>query len=192
MNSLPGEPCPSCGTGLLHPQRIDYTVTVTGDVKVTVTGLLVDACEHCGEVMLPAESVRIVDAAIAEQTEQLTPRELERIRERFEVDQTGMSEILGLGGKTYHRWERGNQVASRSMGYYLRVLEEFPEAFAWLRNRKWRSRNRVAAVPTEIRFEDSFPDLATLAATTTSPGGGSPARALSRVNRALALFTRPR
>jgi hypothetical protein len=97
--------------------------------------------------------------AIAEQTEQLTPRELEGIWERFNLDQTETSETLGLGGKTFHRWLKGTQYPSRSMGYYLRVLAEFPEAFEWLKERGWRRRNRVAQLP-KLQFELQFPDLA--------------------------------
>jgi hypothetical protein len=42
------------------------------------------------------------------------------------------------GRATAIRWEQGSQYPSRSMGYYLRTLREFPEAFAWLRARGWK------------------------------------------------------
>ena len=151
--------CPVCGEGQLRPQRIDYTVKLKDGSEVTVPDLPVDQCDHCGEVALSPEAADKVDATIAEQTEQLTPRELERIREDCGVDQTAMSEILGLGGKTYHRWEKGNQVPSRSMGYYLRLLAEYPETFAWLRNRGWRTKNRVSGPTPIIDLHTAFPDL---------------------------------
>jgi DNA-binding transcriptional regulator YiaG len=132
-------------------------------------------------VVLSADAADAVDAAIAEQTEQLTPRELERIRDDLGVDQTEMSEILGLGGKTYHRWEKGNQVPSRSMGFYLRVLAEFPEAAVWLRKRGWRKRNRLAAEPIAFDFCAAFPDLT---ATQSAPV----TREVPRYNPARALF----
>jgi DNA-binding XRE family transcriptional regulator len=66
---------------------------------------------------------------------------MREMREQFGVDQTEMSEALGLGGKTFHRWEKGSQYPSRSMGYYLRLLRQFPEAFEWLRSRRWKRRN---------------------------------------------------
>jgi HTH-type transcriptional regulator/antitoxin MqsA len=149
MKTDPANLCPACDAGQLREQRLDYTVTAADGVKVVVPNLLVEVCDHCGEILLSADAADTVDAAMAEQTDQLTPRELERIREDLGLDQTEMSEILGLGGKTYHRWERGNQVPSRSMGYYLRVLAEFPPAFAWLRDRGWRSRNRLAGCETD-------------------------------------------
>src|SRR5262249_23522062 len=149
--------CPACDTGHLREQRLDYTVTAGDGVKVVVPNLLVEVCDHCGEIVLSADAADRVDAAIAEQTDQLTPRELERIREDLDVDQTEMSEVLGLGGKTYHRWEKGNQVPSRSMGYYLRVLAAFPEAFAWLRERAWKKQSRLAGLAIDPAV--AFPDL---------------------------------
>ena len=145
MNAQSANLCASCEKGNLREQRLDYTVTAADGAKVVVPNLLVEVCDHCGEIAVAADAAAVVDAAIAEQTEQLTVRELGRIREDLGVDQTEMSEILGLGGKTYHRWEKGNQVPSRSMGYYLRTLAEFPEAFAWLRERGWRTKKRHAA-----------------------------------------------
>lgn len=160
MKTETAEICPVCDTGTLSEQRIDYTVTVGDGVKVVTPNLLVEICDHCGEVVLSADAADAVDATIAEQNDQLIPRELQLIRENLDVDQTEISEILGLGGKTFHRWEKGNQVPSRSMGYYLRVLEEFPEAFAWLRERGWRRQNRLATGPFDFNFRTAFPALA--------------------------------
>jgi putative zinc finger/helix-turn-helix YgiT family protein len=173
--------CPTCDAGQLREQRIDYSVTAADGVKVVVPNLLVEICDHCGEIILSADAADTVDAAIAEQTEQLTVRELERIREDLGVDQTEMSEILGLGDKTYHRWEKGNQVPSRSMGYYLRALAEFPMAFAWLRGRGWRRRNRLAPQAAAIDFGTAFPDL-------TATQHAPIARAVPRYNPARAFF----
>ena len=66
--------CPACDAGQLREQRIDYTVTASEGVKVVVPNLLVEVCDHCGEILLSADAAAAVDIAIAEQTEQLTPR----------------------------------------------------------------------------------------------------------------------
>lgn len=121
-----------------------------------------EVCDKCGEEILSLEAARDVDAAIAEYTDRLTPKELTAIREEFGVDQTEISEALGLGGKTYHRWEKGNQYPSRSMGYYLRILREYPEVFAWLRARGWQARNRVTTSEKSplADMQSRFPTLA--------------------------------
>ncbi len=178
MNAETENLCPVCDGGHLQAKTLDYPVTVSGDVKVNVRNLAVELCDACGEVVLSADAADAVDAAIAEQTEQLTVRELERIREDLDVDQTEMSEILGLGSKTYHRWEKGNQVPSRSMGYYLRVLQAFPEAFEWLQARGWRRENRRTQL-AGIDFGQAFPSLRQSAPLTSSrTGRPNPAKAL--------------
>ena len=121
-----------------------------------------EVCDKCGEEILSLEAARAVDSAVAEYTDRLTREELTAIREEFGVDKTEMSEALGLGGKTYLRWEQGNQYPSRSMGYYLRVLREFPEVFEWLRSRGWQGRNRVTTTEKSplSDMESRFPALA--------------------------------
>jgi hypothetical protein len=71
-----------------------------------------------------------------------------------------MSEILGLGLKTFHKWESGRQFPTRSMCYYIRVLAEVPGAFDFLRRRAWRARNRVTTPPAKADLAAMFPDLA--------------------------------
>jgi DNA-binding transcriptional regulator YiaG len=128
-------------------------------VKIVLPRVKLLRCSNCGDELLPPETQKQVDAAIAEQTEQLSPRELEAIWERLNLDQTQTAEVFGLGSKTFHRWINGTQYPSRSMGYYLRVLAEFPDALEWLKERGWRKKNRVAQFQ-KLQFELQFPDLA--------------------------------
>ena len=144
MNDSKNTICPCCGEGSLHTLKRDYIAAIGEGQKLQVPNVEMEVCDKCGEEILSLESARLVDDAIADHTERLTTDELREIREQFELDQTEMSEALGLGNKTYHRWENGTQYPSRSMGYYLRVLREYPDAFKWLRARQWRERNRLA------------------------------------------------
>ena len=36
------------------------------------------------------------------------------------------------------RWENGEQNISRSMGYFIRTLSQFPEVYEWVADRGWR------------------------------------------------------
>ena len=162
MNATKNSPCPCCGEGTLRSLNRDYLAKIGEGQQIKVPNIPMEVCDKCGEEILPLESARVVDAAIAGYTERLTPDDLQEIREQFGVDQTEMSEVLGLGGKTYHRWEKGSQYPSRSMGYYLRLLREHPEVFEWLRSRGWRGRNRVTSgEPSPLRdMQHQFPALA--------------------------------
>lgn len=161
--TLAGKTCRECGEGKFELVQITHIAKIPNDNPVTVADIWVDRCDHCGEVLFPAETVQYIESVIADQTEQLTGQDLEQIREMLGIHrQDDMSEILGLGEKTFHKWESGSQVPTRSMSYYIRVLAEFPEAFEWLRARGWNGRNRVASAEKSPlqEMESRFPALA--------------------------------
>jgi len=133
--------CPCCGKGSLRALKREFVANIGDGQKLRIPDIEMEVCDKCGQEILSLESARAVDAAIAVHTERLTKKDLRAIREQFGVDQTEMSEALGLGAKTFHRWEKGSQYPSRSMGYYLRLLREFPESFEWLRSRQWTRSN---------------------------------------------------
>jgi putative zinc finger/helix-turn-helix YgiT family protein len=158
--SLAGQACPCCQQGHFALVQIDHTEPVADDNPITVPGVWVERCDHCGEIVFPGETTRFIESVVAEQTEQLTSRELERIREDLGVaTQDEMSAALGLGLKSYHKWESGKQHPTRSMSYYIRVLAEFPQAFEWLRRRAWRQKNRLTQTHEQPDFAAMFPDL---------------------------------
>jgi DNA-binding transcriptional regulator YiaG len=179
MNPAEKIACCSCESGNYEEVFDRYEAVAADDVKVVIPRVKLLRCPNCGDELLPPETQKQIDAAIVEQTEQLTARELEGIWEGFSLDQTATADALGLGGKTFHRWLKGTQYPSRSMGYYLRVLGEFPEAFEWLKTKGWRRRNRVAQFG-KIEFHVQFPELArtstetewTRAGTVSEPVGG--------------------
>lgn len=161
--SLTGQLCPACNAGKFQLTQVDHTEEVASDDPIEISGIWVDKCDHCGEIVFPADTTRFIESIVAEQTEQLSPVDLERIREDLGVErQDEMSEILGLGAKTYHKWESGAQFPTRSMSYYIRVLADFPQAFDWLRRRAWRQKNRITHPPDQVGLAAMFPDLASV------------------------------
>ena len=75
---------------------------------------------------------------VAEQNDQLTPLEIEDIRDQFGMSQIEMSRAIGVGDTVYGQWERGTQIPSRAMGYHLRTLKKFPEVFDYISTRAWK------------------------------------------------------
>jgi putative zinc finger/helix-turn-helix YgiT family protein len=158
--TLAGQTCPSCEKGHFALVQIDHVEPTAEDNSITIPGIWVERCDQCGEIVFPGETTRFIESVVAEQTEQLTPDELERIRENLGVHrQDEMSEILGLGAKTYHKWESGAQFPTRSMSFYIRVLAEYPQAFDWLRDRAWHKKNRLAQAMPQSDIAAMFPDL---------------------------------
>lgn len=161
--------CTACNTGHYAEVFEKYETVAADDVKIVIPRAKLLRCSDCSDELLPPETQKQIDEAVAEQTEQLTPHEIEAIWEKFNLDQTQAAEALGLGGKTFHRWLNGSQYPSRSMGYYLRVLAEFPLAFEWVKERRWRRQNRIVQFQ-QINLALQFPDLAMAA----SQGGLNP------------------
>jgi putative zinc finger/helix-turn-helix YgiT family protein len=168
-STLAGQLCPCCSKGHFALVQINHTEAVAEDNPIVIKNVWAEQCDTCGEVVFPGETSRFIEAAVADETEQLTAKELERIREDLGVaTQDEMSEILGLGSKTFHKWESGKQFPTRSMSYYIRVLAEFPQGFDWLSRRAWRSSNRLSKPVHIADFESMFPHLAHSGRATTA------------------------
>jgi len=158
--SLAGKSCRDCGVGKFELVQITHVENVAQDNPLTIPNVWVDRCNRCGEIVFPGDTVHYIETVVAEETEQLTGRDLEQIREDLGVDrQDEMSEILGLGTKTFHKWESGSQLPTRSMSYYIRLLAAFPDAFDWLRRREWRNANRLTGRNAQNDYAAMFPDL---------------------------------
>jgi putative zinc finger/helix-turn-helix YgiT family protein len=163
IKTLAGKTCRHCQQGKFELVQITHVENVAQDNPLTIPDVWVDRCNHCGEIIFPGDTVHYIETVVAEETEQLTGQDLEHIREILGVlRQDEMSEILGLGKKTFHKWESGSQVPTRSMSYYIRVLEKFPEAFEWLRARGWHGRNRLTTTEKSplLEMQSRFPALA--------------------------------
>ena len=151
--TMGGEKCPFCAKGRLELCQTDHHVISPDEPEIIVAGVWVEKCDACNEMLFPSESSRYIEQYLAQATEQLTPAQLKEIRKRLGVDQTEMSEILGLGGRTYHRWEKGTQYPSRSMCCYIRILGKFPLAFKWLRDGGWRHEKMTVDHSPQANFE---------------------------------------
>lgn len=143
-------PCDECGRGSVETVTEDYSVHTPDGNTIIVPQVEMHRCNQCGETSIPAASSRYISEFQARETEALTREELHAIFERSDLTQKEFAEALGLGEKTFHRWLKGTQVVSRSMGYYLRAMDRFPEAFDWVKSRRWRKPEprRVEAHPT--------------------------------------------
>jgi YgiT-type zinc finger domain-containing protein len=136
------ENCFECEKGRLVEITQDYTDVGPDGSAVVVPGVKMLRCTDCGEELIPAESERYISRYVAEANEQLTKAELYSMLEASGLSQKDFAEAIGLGEKTFHRWLKGTQIASRSMGYYLRAMVRFPEAFDWVKERGWRTPDR--------------------------------------------------
>jgi len=91
-----------------------------------------EACRHCGEEFLPGELVQRIEQQRYVLEGLLTPTEIKAIRERLGLTQVAMAKQLGVGDKTYTRWETGQNMQNRSMDNLIRIVEKDPDLFLWI------------------------------------------------------------
>ena len=137
--------CFECESGICREITEPYEVQLPDGDCFTIPSLSIIRCDGCGEISIPAASAKVIDAAIVEYSETVSVEFLKSFLTKFNLDQTEASEALRLGGKTFHRWVRGTHRVSRSMGFFLRAMIEFPEAFEWIQNRRWRETHETSA-----------------------------------------------
>lgn len=107
--------CPFCGR---RESEAPYGPTLEGESVV---------CKNCGASGPVCETsrhaVRTWNSRIEfKESEILTPEQLKSIRLDLGVKtQDEMSSLLGLGAKTYHKWESGKQKPNLSMCRYIRL-----------------------------------------------------------------------
>ena len=137
-NPAPRGVCTQCHEGTYQNMTKDYTVHLRDGDQCTIANLAQRKCNQCGHVVLPWASALRVDRAVADHTEPVNPDFLKTTRGQLQPNMTLLAESLGLGSKTWMRWENGEQNMSRSMGYFIRAMAQFPEVYEWVAERGWR------------------------------------------------------
>lgn len=127
----------------------DYAMRTSDGNEIIVPEVELHRCTECGVTVIPRASGKKIKEFKALQTEQLSPAELHEIFEKSDLTQKDFAEALGLGEKTFHRWLKGTQKVSRSMGYYLRAMDQFPEVFGWVKSRGWKETRQKTAAPAQ-------------------------------------------
>lgn len=189
------EKCFECGEG--HYQEVieDYRRTLPEGETLIVPKLLILRCDKCGEETIPPDSSRRIETAVDQQQDTLPPAAIRSFLEQFQIDQTEAANALGMGGKTLHRWARGTQRVSRSMGYFLRALMAHPAVYEWIRDRRWRRAEQTADETVAVQlggywkaeYQVRFP--ASGGRTSETQTDASPKKANRRFNAARGLHT---
>jgi putative zinc finger/helix-turn-helix YgiT family protein len=126
-----GEICPVCGHGNLRAAGGTYETRFLdrqGQAhELKVPDIDWTECDQCGEVFLDEAASQVVEAARRKALGLLTPQEIRNLRLSLGKTQKQMSAMLGVGEKTYCRWESGAYVQSTASDRYLRLLVEVPE-----------------------------------------------------------------
>jgi putative zinc finger/helix-turn-helix YgiT family protein len=154
--------CHDCRAGDLIVKQGSYeTVFNDGENETTlkVPGMTWLECESCGEVTLSDEAMDLIQEAKYEHLGLLSPAEIMTLRKKLGKNQEEMADLLGVGRKTYCRWENGTFFQTRANNKYLcwiiRLLDECPEAIRILEDLgagiSSKKRTTPARTPSYIR-----------------------------------------
>jgi putative zinc finger/helix-turn-helix YgiT family protein len=88
--------------------------------KLSVGNISWDECNTCGEKIFDDDAMRQISDARYEALGLLTPSELKEIRKKLGYTQEQMAAFLGIGNKTYCRWENGTSIQTKSMDTLIR------------------------------------------------------------------------
>lgn len=87
-------------------------------------------CESCGEDILSSD----LEAAISRERYRrlglLAPEEIRQVRERTGLSAVDMSHLLGVGEKTYTRWENGRSLQTKASDTLIRLIDRNVRMFA--------------------------------------------------------------
>lgn len=122
--------CQVCGKGKLHEELSEFRTEFTSDDgerrDVFVPQITKLVCDQCGEYILDIESESRISAAQRRALGLLSAEDLVGLRSSLGKSQEGMAELLGLGKKTWCRWESNDYFQSEAFDRYLRLLRFAP------------------------------------------------------------------
>jgi len=115
--------CPICDKGTLVSRQGEYVTEVKCGAEkkeLRVGNIVWDECDACGEKLFDDTAMRQISDARYGALGLLTPSELKEIRKKIGYTQEQMAAFLGIGNKTYCRWENGTSIQTKSMDTLIR------------------------------------------------------------------------
>jgi len=140
--------CPSCGKHAMEPRtgefRFDPPPNIPGGTMV-IQGAAWEECLQCGEQLLPPELNNALDAEQYKRIGLLGPDKIKDARQRAGLTQAEMSQFLGVGEKTYTRWESGRSIHNKSSDNLIRLADRYPELFVQMEAQRDPNRENLIA-----------------------------------------------
>lgn len=140
--------CPLCGASAVAPRHGDFRMeppeSIPGGTLV-VPSAAWDECTSCHEQFLPADLIAALDQLRYDRLGLLRPEEIQAVRARAGLSQTEMALFVGVGEKTYSRWESGRSLQNRSSDNLIRIADQFPALFSQLEAQRDPDRQKKIA-----------------------------------------------
>jgi putative zinc finger/helix-turn-helix YgiT family protein len=148
--------CPVCGKGVLHSIagefKTDFEDHRGARRELVVPDLRYEKCDACGEEIFDQDASNRISDGQRAALGLLSVDDIRGIRHVLGRTQREMSELLGIGDKTYCRWESGTHFQSEAFDRYLRLLRCEPRTAKVLE----RIRNEKSAVQEPAALNYGF------------------------------------
>lgn len=129
--------CPGCAAGMQEVK--DSLVFLVNGEEVIVPDSPHLLCQKCGEIMMRLDESRKLREKALElyrgKYKLLFADEILSLRERLDLTQAELAELLRLGVNTISRWESGRNVQTAAMDVLLRLVRDVPGSLEYLRKR---------------------------------------------------------
>ncbi|MDH4203468.1 MAG: type II toxin-antitoxin system MqsA family antitoxin [Phycisphaerae bacterium] len=124
--------CPICGHESVETRSGQFSFEPPENIPggmIVIENAQWQECSECGEQILPPELLEALDKVRYQRLGLLAPDEIKAIRVRAGLNQTEIAQKLGIGEKTYTRWESGRSIQNRSSDTLIRLFDQNPELF---------------------------------------------------------------
>ncbi|MBN1588019.1 MAG: type II toxin-antitoxin system MqsA family antitoxin [Pirellulales bacterium] len=125
--------CPLCGENTLVDMqgefRMDPPPNIPGGVIIIPDASWLH-CRSCGEDILSHELDTVIGQERYRRLGLLAPEDIRGVREKTGLSAVDMSHLLGVGEKTYTRWENGRSLQTKASDTLIRLIDRNAEMFA--------------------------------------------------------------
>lgn len=144
--------CPLCAEGTLQIHQGSYSFEPPENVPggtITIDGTEWFGCDSCNEEIIPDALSKALGAVRYKRLGLLAPEQIRAVRQRTGLTAVDMAHLLGVGEKTYTRWENGKSLQNKSNDTLIRLIDKNVEPFALVDAE--RDPNRDAVVADYVR-----------------------------------------
>jgi HTH-type transcriptional regulator/antitoxin MqsA len=128
--------CFVCGAGTAKKIRRVYSAKYDGQL-VTLPSVEIFHCSDCGEEFFMPEQARAVSIAVKNAVRELSgllaPDKIVAIRQKLNLTQIELEQLLNQGPKVVTRWESGRVIQNQNADTLLRMLDRDPNTLVTLR-----------------------------------------------------------
>jgi HTH-type transcriptional regulator / antitoxin MqsA len=145
---MPTAQCPMCGDNTLEEKHGEYRFDPPPNIPggaIVIPNATWQACSRCHGEILSHELDQAISIEAIKRQGLLTPDDIRQVRQRTGLSAVDMAILLGVGEKTYTRWETGKSIQNKGNDTLIRILDANADAFAVVQAERQPNRDATIA-----------------------------------------------